>query len=56
MKNQAGSFPFNGQAQSSGDRNVFALIYVKALTDSAQNLSKEEAELEFWDATVYPAH
>lgn len=47
MKNQTCLFPFNGQAQSRGDRNIFALIYVKALTDSAQNLSKEEAELEF---------
>lgn len=45
MKNQAGSFPLNGQAQSTGDRNLFALIYIKALTDRAQNLRKKEAEL-----------
>lgn len=38
IKNKKGSFRFNGQALSTDDRNIFALIYVKAMTDSGKSL------------------
>jgi len=38
IKNKKGPFRFNGQAQSTDDRNVFALVYVKAMTDSGKGL------------------
>ena len=38
IKNKKGSFGFNGQALSTDDRNISALFYVKAMTDSDKSL------------------
>lgn len=38
IKNKKGSLRFNGQAQSTDNRHIFALIYVKAMSDSDKSL------------------